>query len=92
MGPSAGDALCLHLTYINCHPAAVGIQPNTMEYPDGLNKADKRSLLLKAVYSSFQGFTDWTLYSVTAEVHRSAARTASYRVLLLTFPHPVETK
>ena len=81
-GPSAGDAVCLYLTYINCHPAAVGVQPNTMEYPDGLNKANKCSLLLKAVYISFQGF----------EVLRSVVRTASYRVLWLTFPHPVETK
>ena len=91
-GPSAGVALCLYLTYINCHPAAVGVQPNTMEHPDGLNKADKCSLLLKAVYISFKGFMDWTLYSVSTEVRRSAAGTASYRVLLLTFPHPVETK
>lgn len=53
-GPRAGEALCLYFTYINCHPEAVGVQPNTMEHPDGLNKADKCSLLLKAVYINFQ--------------------------------------
>lgn len=50
------QALCWYLTYINCHPAAVGVKPNTMEHPDGLNKANKCSPLLKAVYINFQDF------------------------------------
>lgn len=39
-----------------------------MGHPDGLNKGDKCSLLLKAVYISFQDFMERSLYCVTAEV------------------------
>lgn len=66
--PGVAEALCLYLTYINCHPTAVGAAPNTMEHPDGLNKANKCSLLLKAVYINFQYFMCWSLYCVTTGV------------------------
>lgn len=62
------EALCLYLTYINCHPTAVGVELNTMEHPDGLNKVNKCSLLLKAVYINFQYFMCWSLYCVTTGV------------------------
>lgn len=38
-----------------------------MEHPDGPNKADKCSRLLKAVYINFQDFRSWSLYCVTTE-------------------------
>lgn len=61
-------ALCLCLTYINCHPTAVNVELSTMEYPDGLNKVNKCSLLLKAVYINFQYFMWWSLYCVTSKL------------------------
>lgn len=74
------EGLCLYLTYINCHPTAVGAELNTMEHPDGLNKANKCALLLKAVYINFQYFMCWSLYCVTAGVLSSIL--SSYRVFL----------
>lgn len=63
-----GQGTLLVLNIYQLSPAAVGVEPNTMEHPDGINKVNTCSLLLKAVYINFQEFMQRGLYCVTREV------------------------